>query len=370
MGESCSVYVSNRDLCPLRVLEEQAKGADLRVTPGLRPGAWSAVEVRWPDVRLTLNHRDNADGQLGPHLEGFCAYVWDVVGRQMDGRVWALQDKVLRTRHLLGIVGMPGFDDRATTLIRRFAEANNGLIFRDGSVLDGQGRLYLGRDGDRDEEAVLPEMPSALARKYQSEQELKKRHIPVNRALPASVADEEVVLRPAAEVARRAAVLCVVAARAEGLDPARAVAFLEQGGLWHEATPREQEFLHDPRPGRQDLALFAGRYESLRVLLWALGHLDEPGLPDTPSDVARAARLVLDTPLAELVGKARLRPADEVLDLLDLTYRCHWAVQDARRRNEPPPAGLNPALLPERHHALCWLTCHRDQAWDDVAPDV
>jgi hypothetical protein len=355
---------------PGPVLEEQAKGAEVRVTPGLLPDSWSAVEVRWPDARLTLNHRENADGQLGLHLRGFCEYVWDVVGRQMDARVWALQQKVLKTRHLLGIVGMPGFDDRAVGLIHHFAAANNGLIFKDGSVFDSRGRLYLGKDGGRDDEAALPDLPSALARKGRTEEELRRRNVPVNEGLPATNADEEAVLRPAAEVARRAVALWAVAARGEGLERQKAVGFLEQAGLWQEATPREQAFLKDPQPGRQDTIQFAWRYECLWVLLWALGHVEDLGFPGGVCDVPRAVRLVLETPIAELVGKASLRPADEVLDALDLTYRCHWAVQDARLKGQPPPCGVDAGVVQERHYALNWLTCYRSQDWDEVTPDT
>jgi hypothetical protein len=370
MGASCSIYVSNRELCPVGVLTEQAKGAEVRVTPGLMPDSWSAIEVRWPDARLTLNHRDNTDGQLGLHLRGFCEYVWDVVGRQMDARVWALQQKVLKTRHLLGIVGMPGFDDKAVRLIRGFAAANNGLIFQEGSVFDSHGRLYLGKDGGRDEDATLPDLPSALARKVRTEEELRRRDVPVNEGLPATNADEEAVLRPAAEVARRAVVLCAVAARGEVLEREKAVGFLEQAGLWQEATPKEQVFLNDPQPGRQDVTQFTWRYESLWVLLWALGHVDDLGFPGAICDVPRAVRLVLDTPIAELVGKASLRPAEEVLDALDLIYRCHWAVQDARLKGQPPPGGIEPGVVQERHYALNWLTGYRSQDWDEVTPDT
>jgi hypothetical protein len=67
-----------------------------------------------------------------------------------------------------------------------------------------------------------------------------------------------------------------------------------------------------------------------------------------------------------VASAARLRPTGELLDALDLSFRLHWATTDARVKNAAPPAGLEPGVVAERHHALNWLVRFQDAAWDDV----
>src|SRR5262249_7959996 len=153
------------------------------------------------------------------------------------------------------------------------------------------------------------------------------------------VADEEVILRSPGEVARRAAALLAVAVRGEGLEQEKAIAILKSRGLWDAVSPAEQVFLEEEEPSRQDMVQFCWRYEGLGVMLWALKYVDELGLPETTCDVPRLAQImlnVLNKP-KEFIGRAQLRPAGEILDLLDLTYRCHWATTDARANGGEPP---------------------------------
>jgi hypothetical protein len=48
----------------------------------------------------------------------------------------------------------------------------------------------------------------------------------------------------------------------------------------------------------------------------------------------------------------------------------HWAVRDANSTLHPVPAGLDPEVLEEWHHAINWLTCHDEAEWDDVKTDT
>ncbi|UFP93923.1 DUF4272 domain-containing protein [Gloeobacter morelensis] len=210
----------------------------------------------------------------------------------------------------------------------------------------------------------------AQARKTRSEQLLHRRGIAVDAELPPLPDEQTVRLRPAWEVAERALALFAVAARAEGLDQAAAIQFLEERSLWMAATREEQTFLLDPEPDEQDRLQFVWRYESLWVLLWALGHLENLGWPGVICDIERVTLIAWRTPVEAFVEMAALRPAGEILDAADLTYRCHWAAVDARLRGEDPPGDLDASIVYERHYALNWLTCHLEQEWDDVSTDV
>jgi hypothetical protein len=73
---------------------------------------------------------------------------------------------------------------------------------------------------------------------------------------------------------------------------------------------------------------------------------------------------------AQFIAEAKLRPFAQVLDQADLIYRYHWAVVDARIKNKPSPAGLEPGVVQERHHALNWLLGYMHQDWDEVSTDT
>ena len=63
---------------------------------------------------------------------------------------------------------------------------------------------------------------------------------------------------------------------------------------------------------------------------------------------------------------AVLRPASDILDALDLHYRLHWAVRQARLDNKPVPGGIEGGVVYERHYALNWLVRFEDAEWDAV----
>jgi Domain of unknown function (DUF4272) len=101
-------------------------------------------------------------------------------------------------------------------------------------------------------------------------------------------------------------------------------------------------------------------------MLWSLGFIDELPRPDKICDVPSAVSFLRDLGREAFLKKATLRSAREILDAADLIYRYHWATTDARIKNQPAPAGLDPGVFQERHYALNWLVGYSDQEWDDV----
>ncbi|HKO94988.1 MAG TPA: DUF4272 domain-containing protein, partial [Polyangiaceae bacterium] len=67
-----------------------------------------------------------------------------------------------------------------------------------------------------------------------------------------------------------------------------------------------------------------------------------------------------------LIRDAKLRATPVLLDALDLHFRLHWAVRQARQDDSEPPAQLDPGVVMERHHGLNWLTGFHGADWDDV----
>src|SRR5262249_29481817 len=135
-------------------------------------------------------------------------------------------------------------------------------------------------------------------------------------------------------------------------------------------TPAELAFAALKNPTMHDRAQFTWRYEGVWVLLWALGFVDEIGRPDKVVDVPALATLMLGLGPTDLRTHAKMREAGQILDLLDITYRYHWACVDARINDRKTPGGLESDVVMERHYALNWLTRYGNQAWDDISTDT
>jgi hypothetical protein len=207
-------------------------------------------------------------------------------------------------------------------------------------------------------------------RKKRSEELLKTRGIPINPYLPAIESEEETTLRSAKDIAKRAVGLCAVALRGGGLRQQDVMSLLNGNNVWASATPGEKKFLLNNKPARQEMINFKWRYESLWVLLWALGRAEDLGAPTSICDVRRAVRMVLDIPAEDFIQGANTRPISEILDEADLIYRYDWAVVDARIKGKEAPGNLNPGVVYERHYALNWLIGYMGQEWDDVTTDT
>jgi len=158
--------------------------------------------------------------------------------------------------------------------------------------------------------------------------------------------------------------LLLVVLRADSVASGEAIAvdaLLSKMPLGDDAlSPLEQAFLQQEAPSKQDCAPFIWRYESLYLLEWALGLVDELPYPDATAESSK----VVDT-LIEMRGP-QLRPATEILDALDLHYRLHWFLRQARLKQGVEVAGLDADVIMERHRALNWLVRFQHAGWDVV----
>jgi hypothetical protein len=125
-------------------------------------------------------------------------------------------------------------------------------------------------------------------------------------------------------------------------------------------SPKEQAFLQQETPSQQDCAQFIWRYESLYVLEWALGLVDQLPYPGAPVDAASTVATLI-----EMRGP-QLRSSAEILDALDMHYRLHWHIRQARLKKQGDTPGVDADVVMERHHALNWLVRFGHAPWDDV----
>src|SRR5262249_51393009 len=137
-------------------------------------------------------------------------------------------------------------------------------------------------------------------------------------------------------------------------------------------------------PDPEECRRLTWRLESIWVLLWALGHVDELDWPSGMCDVPRLVKLVNPHECdPAFITTARLRPISELLDAQDLIMRIHWAIRDAflHRGGQIPTdldwsvhrdwvsVTMSPAVgvVEQRHHTLNWLVNFLDpEDWDHV----
>src|SRR5271165_6622400 len=215
----------------------------------------------------------------------------------------------------------------------------------------------------------------ALARKERSEARVRAEGVPINPHLPRIEATEEARLRSKEDVAYRSLALTVVTAKAIGMVQSSVENAVKHLGLSPHFSPRERDFILDPTPPHQDVVHFSWSGEAAWPLFWVLGFVDRLERPISvvgERDLQQAVHAIQDHGAQPYIDSARLRSLDEVLDETDLIYRYHWAVREAWLRGHKMPAGLDPGVVEERHHALNWLAVPCDEQpdewpeWDEV----
>lgn len=314
------------------------------------------------------NRRDASDPELASHLNGFMGFVMGGGKRPMTAMRYALIRHLERVRHQLAFE----IEESELGAFEEWAYEANAIVFlRDGTVRAPNGAVLVDPEtGDPQPEAVIPHPAGAVKRKREIDTRLAELGITVPPFLPPVIDEVEVELRPAAEVAARCIGLFACAIRAESIasnDELPAAEIEKRLPLAAAAlSPNERAFFYVKKPPKQDVTNQVWRYEALNVLAWSLGLVAELPFPSRLCDVPALAKTMMDRGTQAFVEGARLRPAMEILDALDLHFRLHWATTDARVKNAPAPADLDPGVVVERHYALNWLVRFEDADWDDV----
>ncbi len=210
----------------------------------------------------------------------------------------------------------------------------------------------------------------ALDRKAKSIRRLKRENVPLIDHLPVIEDSTKAKRRTKEEICKRAAALCIVSVKGEGLEQDIVDSLVKKYDIKSVFSPKELSFIKNPAPSQHDKIQFAWRYESYWVMLWAIGYVDELSRPDSICNVKKAVSALADRSLEKFVKDARLRSLNEMLDQADLIYRYHWAVVDARVNGKKSPAGLASGVVMERHYALNWLIGYMDQEWDNISTDT
>ncbi|MET3474506.1 DUF4272 domain-containing protein [Variovorax atrisoli] len=322
------------------------------------------------DFPHTLHsRRDLSDPELAPHLSGFVGYVLSRGNGEMSRNRYHAMRHIQRVQQHLSL----SVDESQLDAFSAWAGRANAIVFLpDGDIRDPDGRVLLSASGQEpDPEAAVPYPEEAWQRKARTEALLAARGITVPSHLPSLVCEPELRPRTPQELAGRAFALLAVAARAESVGTGEPLST----GMLFDRLPSapaslssaEQAFLADDAPDESTVAQFVWRYECLFVLEWALGLADALPFPSAICDVPLAARLMLEARDTEGVMRAmKMRSNGEILDALDVHYRLHWLVRQARLKDQGPVQGVDAGVVLERHRVLNWLVRFEDSAWDDV----
>ena len=214
----------------------------------------------------------------------------------------------------------------------------------------------------------------AQKRKERSIEKLVEDGVPFHQSLPCIEVEDECSFRIRRHVVQRAWALNLVLAKAFGTDPIQLLQAASDSGIADWFSPKERAFLKTkPSPDseyRQWECDITWRYESLWVLLWALGFIAKLPYPSAQCNANVVNDIFNEYSIDEFFDYPITRSHSDILDQADLHYRYHWAVTDARIRGDSVPSLLEPSVVFERHYALNWLIGYQGQEWDDITTDT
>ncbi|MBZ0289978.1 MAG: DUF4272 domain-containing protein [Anaerolineae bacterium] len=372
MTANVTIYSAIDEIIPVKTLQNFVGDGQIQTDKSFLGRAPSRIQIRWPDLSITFNLMNKAD--LPGHLNGLAGYVAQMLGDSTTPPAKTLLQHILHTQQVFGTVIEPGWDSigHGKDVILGVTAFQKGFFFAANALYNGQGGLIIGPPDAR--RHFFPDKarptPANLARKARSESLLQQEGVPVSRTLP-PVHDESIIqLRSRDEIVRRAICLCLMAILGESGSQDTFQRVMHIYGIEEDFTPAERAFAAYPNPDERMRAQFTWRYESYWVLLWALGFVEKLDRPDHLVDVHKAVTILMDHTHEDLMRQAQVRPIAEILDQLDLVYRYHWAVVEARLKQGPPPARLEPGVVYERHYALNWLVQLGHDDWDNVQTDT
>lgn len=135
---------------------------------------------------------------------------------------------------------------------------------------------------------------------------------------------------------------------------------------------KSEKKLFDINYTEQDVKNVVWTYECYWSLIWALGLIDtnEMIIPNDICDCQKAITIVGECKSYEdFKNKTKLRDVEEILDMLDLYYRYHWACVEKRLKPETNIGVLDPEVVWERRRGLEWLISNIDD-WNEISLDT
>ena len=213
-------------------------------------------------------------------------------------------------------------------------------------------------------------------RKDHSEKIISSKGIGINPNLPLTESASQINLKSLDDVCKRAIAALLSTQVGFGRseqndeDVNYFVGLMDFFGVKNCLNAKERRLI-DGSFVQQDIIDVVWEYESYWALVWALGLVDDITDAENICDCPTAVRLVSQCgSFEEFKNKCNLRCADEIMDMLDLYYRYHWAVvQHEKIDRKCPIGGLNDDAVFERRRGLEWLVCNTED-WNNISLDT
>lgn len=212
---------------------------------------------------------------------------------------------------------------------------------------------------------------STLKSKKQTEVLFKSLGIPFFDQVPLIEKEQESKIRSPQDIAKRILILtylCYISIVEE--DKVEIIEFLKKENLWASITDDEQKLFLKEKLTEKEKINLSWRSEGIWLLLFTINKIEKLELPQQEIEMNIIFNEIPDfmTGTKEFIKSAMIRPASEILDLWDLTYRIHWAIRNVELNNLTP-LDLHPSIVFERHHAINWVI-NSSLNWDDITTDT
>lgn len=380
---------------PKATVTVQDDGGPRKSISAKTSGGWfskgQSLTINWRQ-RLTPSYNlENTEGPLVQNLRRMVGFVQSIPAEN-ELVAQKFQSRIATVNSEISFHAETGFSHEFKAILRDIARELDAFIFaqpndffnRSGGqhFVDKEFNLILDTEGNTDLEDLsvtihstyLDEEPGKAtdaqrARRGRAITQLSKRGIPTNSHLPL-IEDEAVAnIRTQHEVIDRIYGLFIVTGLADSA-PAENLAKEMADKRINSLTPFETRLLKSGKLSQRQIIDATWRWESLYLLLWAIGRYDELPFPDHVQDSERTGHILFHESRDRFESKAKLRPTAEILDALDFIYQLHWAIVNARVTGGAIPKGVDASVVMERHYSLNWLTHYGGADWDDVTTDT
>lgn len=210
-----------------------------------------------------------------------------------------------------------------------------------------------------------------------SNEKIQKLGIVCFENLPTIEESTQVKLKSIDDICKRA-IACLISTQVacdigKGSDYEESRSFftdyLKKFGVEENLIAKERK-LFDGSYNMQDALDVSWTYEAYWSLLWALGLVKDIEYPYDICDCEKAIQTVVRCDsFDDFKSKCKMRDIEEVLDMVDLYFRYHWATTEHRLHPEAPIGNLNSEVVAERRRGLEWLISEEND-WNDISLDT
>lgn len=208
----------------------------------------------------------------------------------------------------------------------------------------------------------ISETQSQLERKLKNNKFLETHGISFANSLTCLYEDENVKIKSIDEVCKRA-IACIIMVqiacdiRNNSYEESKEffVPLLKKFNVEDCLNSKEKRIL-DGTYTKQDVIDMDWAYETYWALCWFLGLVEDISNSSEICDCSLATSFVIDSDsFDDFKNKCTPRIIHELLDMHDLYYRYHWAINEKHTNPNANIGNINSSIVLERRRALEWI---------------